>query len=103
MIYLLIEIFKKQYIYKNKPIKILTNNKIKGDTLNIKILSIYIRNFGFCRKFDFAIFKVLKKKVIKNKSIKFKKRKRYKRIFGYKIYENLISFKEWQKKKQQDL
>ncbi|WDI79176.1 hypothetical protein ONB67_00505 [Candidatus Vidania fulgoroideae] len=80
----------KQYFYK-KYMKIFVSKKCKLKTNDI----IITKNIFFLNK-KIAIFKIEKILNIKERSIKFKRRKRYKKIFGYKkkyIIINLIYVK----------
>ncbi|AXN02531.1 hypothetical protein C9I84_144 [Candidatus Vidania fulgoroideae] len=68
----------KQYFYKNN-IKIIVNKNCKFQKNDI----IITKNIFFPKK-NIAIFKIKKTLNVKERSIKFKRRKRYKKIFGYK-------------------
>ncbi|MGX7589066.1 hypothetical protein ACWNYO_00670 [Candidatus Vidania fulgoroideorum] len=78
---IIFKMYDKQYCYTDKKVNILVSKKNK-----IKRNDFIISKHIFFPIKRYALFKVVKKYFVKKKSIKFKRRKRYKRIFGYKNY-----------------
>ncbi|MGX7576664.1 hypothetical protein [Candidatus Vidania fulgoroideorum] len=86
------EFQNKKYMYLNKRIKIQIYNKVHSKF-------VLINKIIFPKNISEILFKVRRIIITKNKSLKFKRRKRYKRTFGYKNTYFVIE-EVWQKKKQ---